>query len=177
MAKLQILALVAAALAFLSSASASSSSSGSAPDLEAAVGAALAEDDQCSTEGEESALCLLNALQLRATKAVVENTAQGGDAEEGNACTSGIVGDIRMLSPSCLDACPQICVPLGVAVNAFMTKGGQDAAKQVVCRYKTELACGLQGSVLDHCKILIKAAASFGMKLPNSITQLNSGCR
>mmetsp|Transcript_155581 Transcript_155581/g.498995 ORF Transcript_155581/g.498995 Transcript_155581/m.498995 type:complete len:176 (-) Transcript_155581:175-702(-) len=175
MAKLQIFALLAAALAC---ASASSSSPASSADLgAAAVVSALAEDDQCSTEGEEGAVCVLNALQLRATKAAAEHAAHGGDAEEGNACTSGIVGDIRKLSPRCLDACPQICVPLGVAVNAFMTKGGQHTAKQVVCQYKTEFACALQGSVLGHCKILIKSAASFGMKLPNSISQLSSGCR
>eukprot|EP00445_Apocalathium_hangoei_P034649 CAMPEP_0203945410 /NCGR_PEP_ID=MMETSP0359-20131031/80940_1 /ASSEMBLY_ACC=CAM_ASM_000338 /TAXON_ID=268821 /ORGANISM="Scrippsiella Hangoei, Strain SHTV-5" /LENGTH=63 /DNA_ID=CAMNT_0050876579 /DNA_START=35 /DNA_END=223 /DNA_ORIENTATION=- len=37
-----------------------------------AVDAALVADDQCSSEGEEGALCMLNALQMKAAKLEVD---------------------------------------------------------------------------------------------------------
>merc|ERR1740139_1593636 len=50
-------------------------------------------------------------------------------SETGDACNEGLVGQIRLLAPECLDACPQMCAPLASAVTAFLTKGGAPAAK------------------------------------------------
>merc|ERR1719454_1963362 len=95
---------------------------------EAEVVAALGLDDQCGANGGD---CALNALQVKSAKLAPE--AEEGDlsaldmtieevhaamanATEENACTSGMVGQIRAFSPSCIDACPQMCGPLAQAL-------------------------------------------------------------
>mmetsp|Transcript_25242 Transcript_25242/g.64305 ORF Transcript_25242/g.64305 Transcript_25242/m.64305 type:complete len:163 (+) Transcript_25242:143-631(+) len=137
-----------------------------------AVDAALVADDQCSAEGEDGALCMLNALQMKAAKLEVDAAAES----EPSSCTSGMVGQVRSFAPGCLDACPQACGPLGVAMNAYMTKGGQPAAKTAVCQYKSQFSCFLSSSVWPQCKELVEKAASFGFTLPHSVPQLNAGC-
>merc|ERR1719436_2358068 len=94
---------------------------------DAEIDAALGYDDTCSaTSGEEAAMCALSALQLKADKADEEAAAAGGS--ERNACHSGLVGQIYTFSPACLDACPRACGPLGDAITAYMSHGGQPAA-------------------------------------------------
>eukprot|EP00932_Pfiesteria_piscicida_P017596 SRR837773.4475.p3 GENE.SRR837773.4475~~SRR837773.4475.p3 ORF type:complete len:163 (+),score=72.40 SRR837773.4475:48-491(+) len=143
----------------------------------AEVDAALAEDDQCAATGEEAALCHLNALQLKADKLAQESSAEEAEGEgEGNACTTGLVGQIHAFAAPCLDACSHACGALGQAINAYMTKGGQPAAMHVICHYKRQFSCALTGANLPKCKGLIDKAAGFGFKLPSSMRELHGSC-
>lgn len=72
---------------------------------EVEIDGALGEDDVCAAAtGEEGARCALQALQLKAGKLETEAEEEG---EEQNACTSGLVGQIRSFAPGCINACPQ----------------------------------------------------------------------
>merc|ERR1719237_2031102 len=100
---MQVASIVLAALALTASAA--------APVAEdsAEIQTALGEDDTCAATGDEGARCALNALQLRAAKAAQE---ANSTEEEGNACYTGMVGQIRNYAPSCFSHCPQMCSPL-----------------------------------------------------------------
>merc|ERR1719323_888922 len=134
---------------------------------ESVVDVALNADDQCAA-GEEGARCALNALQIRA--------AQASEVTEGNACTQGVVGEIRAYGESCFDSCPQMCHPLDLAVTAFLTKGGAPAVKPVVCAHQSDFSCALSGANLHKCQPLITQAASFGFKIPDSVDKLHHQC-
>mmetsp|Transcript_2086 Transcript_2086/g.6320 ORF Transcript_2086/g.6320 Transcript_2086/m.6320 type:complete len:171 (-) Transcript_2086:237-749(-) len=138
------------------------------PDAE--VAEALGLDETCSTD-DDSLQCALNALQLKAKKL----DAEAAEGELG-ACTSGMVGAIRKLAPSCVDSCPKACPMLGKAVTAYMTKGGQPAAKRVVCDNQSTFACFLQPSVIGKCTKLFHTAAGLGLRLPTSSWSLMSEC-
>uniref|UniRef100_A0A7S2IY89 CPW-WPC domain-containing protein n=1 Tax=Zooxanthella nutricula TaxID=1333877 RepID=A0A7S2IY89_9DINO len=138
------------------------------PDAE--IDAALGSDDTCGSFGDDAAVCALNALQRRALEVDAE-----ADGEERGACDHGLVGQVKSFAPGCLGACPQACGPLGQAIDAYLKKGGQAAAKPVICRHKSQFACAY-----DHwgsCKTLVSKAAGFGFKLPTSAGALNAQCR
>mmetsp|Transcript_42526 Transcript_42526/g.98477 ORF Transcript_42526/g.98477 Transcript_42526/m.98477 type:complete len:162 (-) Transcript_42526:60-545(-) len=138
---------------------------------QAEIDGALGDDDVCAaTSGEEGARCALQALQMKAGKLAVDE-----EGEEQNACTSGLVGQIRSFAPGCINACPQACGPLGSAISAYMAHGGQPAAKQVICAHKDEFACAYNH--WGACKTLADKAAGFGFKLPTSKGALYSECR
>mmetsp|Transcript_51004 Transcript_51004/g.134003 ORF Transcript_51004/g.134003 Transcript_51004/m.134003 type:complete len:171 (+) Transcript_51004:2-514(+) len=137
---------------------------------------ALEEDDVCPTTGDEGARCALNALQLRVAKeAQAANSTEG--EEEGNPCYTGLVNKIRAFSPSCFTHCPQMCAPLGQAINAYLRKGGAPAVKPVVCGHKSAFGCGFSGAGASSCLALAHKAASFGFRLPTSWGALNAQCR
>mmetsp|Transcript_72245 Transcript_72245/g.182770 ORF Transcript_72245/g.182770 Transcript_72245/m.182770 type:complete len:171 (+) Transcript_72245:101-613(+) len=170
MAKFQLLAVLAAALAVARGSEVEPST----------VEAALAADDQCSSEGEEGAICMLNALQLKAAKMDAESMAwlDGEGEGEGSTCTTGLVGMVYSQGgQACLDACPQACAPLAAALAAYMQQGGQPAARQEICKYQTEFSCALTASTYPKCAVLVTQAAGFGFQLPHSQSQLTSGCR
>ncbi len=121
--------------------------------------------------------------QQASLRGVVETLPQGGvEAQaaveaDNAACHAGLVGQVYHQAPTCFDACPQACGPLGQAITAYMTKGGQPAAKKVVCQNKGAFGCALTSGNLPKCRPLITKAASFGFKLPSSMGELNSQCR
>mmetsp|Transcript_17342 Transcript_17342/g.49285 ORF Transcript_17342/g.49285 Transcript_17342/m.49285 type:complete len:164 (-) Transcript_17342:255-746(-) len=135
----------------------------------AEVDQALADDEVCGSYGDEAAICALNALQAKALKVDAEN-----DGEAQGACDSGLVGQIKSFAPDCINACPQSCGALGQAINAYLTKGGQPAAKRVICQHKGEFSCAF-----DHwgaCQKLADKAGGMGFKLPRSKGELYGGC-
>merc|ERR1719343_732666 len=138
---------------------------------DAAIDAALGSDDTCAAD-QEPAMCALNALQLKADKADAEASAAG---EERGACTSGLVGQIHDADPGCLDACPGACGPLGQAINAYLKKGGQPAAKREICKHKGSFGCAYKN--WGKCGPLFAKAKGFGFTLPTSQGALDSQCR
>eukprot|EP00418_Pyrodinium_bahamense_P025685 CAMPEP_0179133116 /NCGR_PEP_ID=MMETSP0796-20121207/63292_1 /TAXON_ID=73915 /ORGANISM="Pyrodinium bahamense, Strain pbaha01" /LENGTH=194 /DNA_ID=CAMNT_0020832073 /DNA_START=80 /DNA_END=660 /DNA_ORIENTATION=+ len=89
----------------------------------AEVTEALGVDDQCvGADGQTGAECALNALQRRGLQgngtvlpdslAVLLKVSASDLHESGGSCDTGIVGQIKLLAPTCLDACPQACGPL-----------------------------------------------------------------
>merc|ERR1719499_2592884 len=139
------------------------------------IQAALEEDDVCPSTGDEGARCALNALQLRAAKEAQESNST--EEEEGDPCHTGMVNQIRQYSPGCFSHCPQMCQPLGQAINAYLTQGGAPAVKPVVCSHKSQFACGFSGAAASSCLALARKAASFGFKLPTSSAGLDAQCR
>mmetsp|Transcript_99292 Transcript_99292/g.286506 ORF Transcript_99292/g.286506 Transcript_99292/m.286506 type:complete len:165 (-) Transcript_99292:117-611(-) len=143
----------------------------SAAVSDAQINGALLDDDTCAAaSGDDAARCALQALQMKSEKLATEE-----DDEAQNACTSGLVGQIRSFAPGCINACPQACGPLGSAITAYMAHGGQAAAKKVICAHKSQFACAY-----DHwgaCKTLADKAAGFGFQLPRSKGSLYSQCR
>lgn len=107
----------------------------------------------------------------------VEIEANSEVGAEGGGCRAGLVGQIRKFAPSCLDSCPQICGPLGEAVNAFLKKGGEKAVKPVVCRHSSQFACALSGPNYSKCKPLIAKARSYGFSLPRDHAAFAKACR
>jgi len=95
----------------------------------------------------------------------------------GNACTSGVVGQVYSMAPACLDACSGSCGALGGAINAYLKQGGSAAAKKYVCSHKSSFYCPVTGSAKGKCAGLISKAASFGFHLPSSVGALNAECR
>merc|ERR1719188_1580007 len=85
---------------------------------------ALGSDETCGTTSEEAAMCALKALQTKVARLAADGREQG----QGR-CDTGLVGEIKKMAPSCLEACPGICCPLGRAINAYMMRGGSRAAK------------------------------------------------
>merc|ERR1711933_88840 len=96
---------------------------------------------------------------------------------KGDACSTGLVGQIRSYAPSCFSACPQICGPLGQAITWVMTKGGAPAAKPIVCQHHVEFGCALHGSAYSACHPLVEKAAQFGFHLPSSASEFRQECR
>merc|ERR1719343_578470 len=138
---------------------------------DAELDAALGSDDVCAAD-EDPAVCALSALQLKADKADAAAAAAG---EERGACTSGIVGQIHSADPRCLDACPGACGPLGHAINAYLTRGGQPAATKDICKNKGAFSCAYRN--WGKCGPLFEKAKGFGFDLPKSQGGLNSQCR
>jgi hypothetical protein len=136
-----------------------------------ALETALEGDDQCFAERDEQGSCTLSALQLKAATSVAAD-----DAVEG-ACSSGMVGAIRKMGPSCLDSCKQACRPLAEAVDAYLKRGGYPAAKRVICRHRREFGCAVSKENLHKCKHLLQRAGTFGFKLPQSPYELHQQCR
>lgn len=130
-----------------------------------ALGAALADDDQC----EAGADCALKALQLKAVK-----DTQGIPTE----CTEGMVGMIRGMAPGCLETCSDMCGTLGDSVTAFLTKREDqtvfDVVEPIVCRAKDKFACAFEN--LDKCGVLITQAAALGIDLPANKTAMDEQC-
>jgi len=130
-----------------------------------ALGAALADDDQC----EAGADCALKALQLKAVK-----DTQGIPTE----CTEGMVGMIRGMAPGCLDTCSDMCGTLGDAVTAFLTKGADqtaiDVVKPIVCGAKDKFACAFEN--MGKCGVLITQAAALGIDLPPNSSAMDEQC-
>eukprot|EP00932_Pfiesteria_piscicida_P008277 SRR837773.18631.p2 GENE.SRR837773.18631~~SRR837773.18631.p2 ORF type:complete len:161 (+),score=65.17 SRR837773.18631:53-535(+) len=114
---------------------------------------------------------------LRGAAAEVGEVELEAQAAVQNACHSGLVGQAYSYAPACFDACSGACAPLGQAISAYMTKGGQSAAKKVICANKSAFQCALTGGNLAKCQPLIAKAAGFGFKLPSSRAQLNQECR
>merc|ERR1719245_527977 len=119
-------------------------------------------DGECDGDDEQ---CTLNALQLKAKKIEVD------DAEQ-NACTSGYVGQIRSYGKECIDSCQSMCPALGQAVDAYLKSGGQPAAKRSICSHPHSFDCAYTPQNIGKCLPLIKQAAGFGFKLPESASQL-----
>eukprot|EP00418_Pyrodinium_bahamense_P076481 CAMPEP_0179054642 /NCGR_PEP_ID=MMETSP0796-20121207/22893_1 /TAXON_ID=73915 /ORGANISM="Pyrodinium bahamense, Strain pbaha01" /LENGTH=178 /DNA_ID=CAMNT_0020751275 /DNA_START=53 /DNA_END=589 /DNA_ORIENTATION=- len=139
----------------------------------AALDAALEVDDQCGAGGEVGARCLLNQLQLKAAELEVPGT-EDGSKEAGNACTTGFIGEVRSYAPGCLDSCPQLCGVLHNVIIAYLTEDREDAAMEVLCRYKLDFFCLLAPRVLPKCQPLIKRAARFGFELPSTQANLSA---
>jgi len=96
---------------------------------------------------------------------------------EGNACSDGLVGKARAFAPTCIDACPQSCEPLNVALNAYLTKGGQPAAKKVICQYESAFECPVAPENIGKCLPLIAKVKSYGFRYPESVEELRSTCQ
>lgn len=130
-----------------------------------ALGAALADDDQCDAGAD----CALKALQLKAVK-----DTQGIPKE----CTEGMVGMIRGMAPGCLETCSDMCGTLGDAVTAFLTKGADqtavDVVEPIVCGAKDKFACAFEN--LDKCGVLITQAANLGIDLPANSAAMDDQC-
>jgi len=141
-----------------------------ATDLEhVAIDSALNDDDQCTDGGSDGAHCALKALQVKAAK---------GSQQAPDACTTGIVGQVRQMGEACIDACPQMCGPLGDAVTAFLMKSDgqtiEQAVKPVVCGHQADFNCAFQN--MGKCKTLITQAATLGFKLPDSSADMTAQC-
>eukprot|EP00429_Kryptoperidinium_foliaceum_P127449 CAMPEP_0176272204 /NCGR_PEP_ID=MMETSP0121_2-20121125/45594_1 /TAXON_ID=160619 /ORGANISM="Kryptoperidinium foliaceum, Strain CCMP 1326" /LENGTH=154 /DNA_ID=CAMNT_0017612371 /DNA_START=94 /DNA_END=558 /DNA_ORIENTATION=+ len=128
----------------------------------AEIDRALGDDEVC--DGDAVA-CALNALQVKASAVA---------GAEGGACDRGLVAQIKPLAPGCFKGCPQACGPLGDAINAYMTKGGEEAAKDVICKHKTEFSCAY--SHWGDCKTLAVQAGSLGLHIPMSQHEMDTGC-
>eukprot|EP00405_Crypthecodinium_cohnii_P042303 CAMPEP_0206560208 /NCGR_PEP_ID=MMETSP0325_2-20121206/20863_1 /ASSEMBLY_ACC=CAM_ASM_000347 /TAXON_ID=2866 /ORGANISM="Crypthecodinium cohnii, Strain Seligo" /LENGTH=213 /DNA_ID=CAMNT_0054061877 /DNA_START=88 /DNA_END=727 /DNA_ORIENTATION=+ len=137
---------------------------------DAAIEAALGEEGDCPADSDPAA-CWLNALQLKAKK---ESDTVAAEDDSANACTAGLVGTVRSFAPDCVDSCPQTCPAMAVAINAYMTKGGQAAARPVICQHKTEFNCFFESSIMAKCQGLIAKAASFGFKMPHNEAEMNA---
>ena len=148
-------------------------------DVERAfVDAALMEDDQCAVSGVDGAICALKALQVKAEKLAEEEAVEAG--EEFDACKFGIVGQIRSHARACLDACPQVCGPLGKVVRAFITRGHKDpisAVKPVVCKYQREFSCPVSSAEnVIKCAPIYEQAKAFKITVPDSVDKLHAFC-
>jgi hypothetical protein len=97
--------------------------------------------------------------------------------DAGNSCQSGLVGQAYKYAPACFNKCSYACGAINEAINAYMRKGGQSAAKKVVCRRKSQFSCFVKRSNIGNCRPLISKAASFGFSLPSSVGDLNRQCR
>lgn len=126
---------------------------------------ALGDDEVCVGDAVS---CALNALQVKASAvAAAEGEAMG-------ACDKGIVAQIKPLAPGCFRGCPQACGPFGEAINAYMTKGGEKAAKGVICRHKTAFPCAYKH--WGYCKTLALQAGNLGLHIPMSQHDMDHGC-
>merc|ERR1712154_433255 len=113
--------------------------------------------------------CAASTLQAEATAAQSSSIS--------DACTTGLVGQIRAYGTSCIDSCQQMCHPLDLAVKAYLTQGGTPAVKPVVCHYQRAFRCALSGGNKGKCMKLINKAATFGFTLPRSLGELSGQCR
>jgi len=104
--------------------------------------------------------------------------AEEGEAVAG-ACTTGMVAQIHAMAPACLDACPQMCGPLGEAITAFLghPKEGAAAAKPIVCKSATAFMCAINDENLPKCKALITQAKNFGFVLPQNPEDVEKECK
>jgi len=102
-----------------------------------------------------------------ATQALVESSA--GDY----ACHSGF----RVNAPQCIDACPGSCRALEQAITAYITKGGQAAAKREVCANSWAFKCYVEDGHKQFCQSLIDRAAHLGWHLPGSPWELDQECQ
>lgn len=178
--------------------------SGEATEVD--VADALEADDQCS-QGGDASQCTLNALQAKAKATFESQDAAAIQAMRDvftederdallleslralsdknsstsvDACTTGMVGMLIQKvdgAAACVAPCHSSCPALNAAIVAYMTKGGQPAAKRSMCSSKYSLSCLVTPRHVGPCLPLAKKADGFGMHLPRSVREFNSMCR
>lgn len=106
---------------------------------------------------------------LRGAEPVLGTQAEtGGEAQ-------GPCQRAKALAPLCVAKCPQMCVPLGEATQAFFGKGKQQGAMKVVCKNKEAFECGYKHK--KQCEPIAKKAKRLGFDIPTSTQEANDACR
>jgi len=90
-------------------------------------------------------------------------------------CHHGLVGQVRKLAPACIDACHQLCAPLGDAIRGFLF-GGVEGARHAVCKHEAAFRCAVLPENHDKCLPFATEAAKFGFILPTSEAGLTENC-
>mmetsp|Transcript_14449 Transcript_14449/g.36343 ORF Transcript_14449/g.36343 Transcript_14449/m.36343 type:complete len:150 (-) Transcript_14449:34-483(-) len=94
-----------------------------------------------------------------------------------NICSDGLLGKARDFAPTCIDSCPQACESLELALQAYLTKGGQPAAKKVICQYESAFECPVGPENIGKCLPLIAKVKGYGFRFPESAEELRSTCQ
>mmetsp|Transcript_18138 Transcript_18138/g.27353 ORF Transcript_18138/g.27353 Transcript_18138/m.27353 type:complete len:162 (-) Transcript_18138:29-514(-) len=142
--------------------------SASVVELDAAV------DLEETCDNEE---CAVELRQLRAKKAEAEVTAHSkveADAEV-DACSYGLMPQIRRLAPECFRMCPEICAPLNQAIDSYANWQGAPGATRAVCHHIQAFKCPLT-TAHSQCRELLQKTSEYGMVPPTSYSQLQATC-
>merc|ERR1712176_56191 len=96
---------------------------------------------------------------------LIELSSSGWDS-----CHASMLGMLYRSMPSaaarCLNPCQSSCPALNGVINAYLTKGGQPAARRSICRNRYALRC-----LVDHignCWEIVNKAKAYGMYLPTN---------
>jgi len=66
---------------------------------------------------------------------------------------------------------------LELALKAYLTKGGQPAAKKVICQYESAFECPVGPENIGKCLPLIAKVKGYGFRFPESVEELRSTCQ
>merc|ERR1740139_1650319 len=75
----------------------------------------------------------------------------------------------------CIDSNPDMCHSLDKSLQAYLKKGGQPAARSVICANQGDFKTALTTNI-DKCTHLIHDAGKLGFKLPKSMSQMHHMC-
>eukprot|EP00933_Yihiella_yeosuensis_P073702 TRINITY_DN82423_c0_g1_i1.p1 TRINITY_DN82423_c0_g1~~TRINITY_DN82423_c0_g1_i1.p1 ORF type:complete len:213 (+),score=37.88 TRINITY_DN82423_c0_g1_i1:118-756(+) len=145
-------------------------------DAQSGFDALIDEDDDFDDANLEKHFNMTELAQLAKQFNVDENT-ESEESESGGGCHTGIMAQVFAVAPGCFRACPQLCSPVGWGLNRYLGGGGIAGAWKVFCHYKSRFNCGLSRHNYRKCVPLIRKAAGFGVRLPNSVGALNHKCR
>jgi len=93
------------------------------------------------------------------------------------ACTTGLVGQIGVLVPDCIYACPDSCRSLELAIQVYLSEFSEAAARRVMCNHEDDFKCYL--SPAEHankCKGVIDRAEEVSYRLPRTVDELEATC-
>lgn len=86
------------------------------------------------------------------------------------------MGTVRGLAPECIDACSHTCSTLSEAITAYTGKGGEAAARQVLCTEKENLHCFFEAKHEKICRPLGEKAKAMGFELPTTKQEMHAEC-